>query len=255
MAKKTKAASRKTLPRSRAIARAESRVQCWLDRLDYLDEWITRGASCDPYRMPHRRDLCEAEYQRRLKQHGKEGAPTLEHFARHGWECDERLSLEGDLRHAARRTMLLDGYKPSDRAPLDELQRRCFGRSDLPSPEEWQDKSDPEVLCAVVAAFRRILDAEPLARAVAAGSRKPSPLEAAILDVLLEADRSLASEEIAARVARGKSRISKPPRAILAAIGKIRGELGLPGLKAQHGVGFKLKPEEVEIVRRLLTRR
>jgi hypothetical protein len=251
MAKKKK--KKKTAkPRStdRALARAASRAQRFADRLDYLDEWIDRGASCDPYRMPYRRDLCEAEYQRRLKKHGKEGAPTLEHFARHGWVCDERYSLEEDIRLAARRVGLLDGYQPSDRAPLDELLRRCFGRSDHPSPEEWHGKPDLEILRAVVAVLRKLVETEGVARAVVKANRKPSPLEAAILDVLLAAERSLYAEEIASKVARKMSR-STAAKAVLAAIGKLRSDCGFPGLRAGDA-GFKLKPEERALAAKLL---
>jgi hypothetical protein len=251
MAKKTK---KTATPRSpdRSLARARSRAQRFKDRLDYLDEWIDRGASCNPYRMPYRRDLCEAEYKRRLKQVGKEEAPTLEHFARHGWVVDERYSLEEDIRLAARRVVLLDGYQPSDRAPLDELLRRCFGRSDHPSPEDWHDKPDLEILRAVVVALRKLLDADGLVGAVVAADRKPSPLEAAILEVLLEARGSLSGEDLAPKVQR---KISRPTtaKAVRAAIGKLRRDCGFPGLRASDA-GFKLTPGERALATKLLDR-
>jgi hypothetical protein len=248
MAKKQKTAK----PRSpdRALARATSRAQRFKDRLDYFDEWIDRGASCDPYRMPYRRDLCEAEYQRRLKLHGREGAPTLEHFAKHGWVVDERYSLEEDIRLAARRVGLLDGYQPSDRAPLDELLRRCFGRSDRPSPEEWHGKPDVEILRAVVAVLRKLVDADGVARAVVKANRKPSSLEAAILDVLLDAESSLSGDELAPRVQRKRGKGTQA-KAVFAAIGKLRSDCGFPGLFAGDA-GFKLKPEERALAAKLL---
>jgi hypothetical protein len=252
MAKK-RAKAKKPSP-DRAVARVIDRARRWRDRIDQLDEWIDRSAKLGE--IPIRLDLCEAEYRRRLALLGKDDAtPTLLEFARHGWRHDELYSLESDLRLAARRLALLDGYEAGWRAPVDELLSRCLGRSDEKPPMEWQQKTDLDVLLAVIQALRRLLDSEGVARALAAEKRKPSPLEAAILDALLEADRSLSGDEIAARVARGKSRISKPAKAILAAIGRIRGELGLPDLKSQHGVGFRLKPAETEIAKRLLARK
>jgi hypothetical protein len=249
--KKTKAASPST-PVDRAVARVATRGRRWRDRIDQLDEWIDRGAEIDQF--PYRGDLCEAEYRRRLSELGKDGAPSLQDFARHGWRHDELFSLEDDLRLAGRRLEILDGYTPEWRAPVDALLSRRFGRSDKPPPKVWSRRSDLAVLQGAIESLRRLLESDGVARAVAAEKRKPSPLEAAILEVLLDADRSLTGEEIAARVARGKSKLSKPARAILAAIGKIRGELGIPDLKAQHGVGFKLKAEQVGIARRLLAR-
>lgn len=252
MAKKKKATARKPST-DRAVARVANRARRWRDRIDQLDEWIDRGARLGE--IPFRADLCEAEYGRRIAEIGKDDAtPTLRDFARHGWRHDELFSLESDLRLAARRLALLDGYEPGWRAPVDELLCRCLGRSDEKLPTAWQRKTDLSVLHAVIEALRRLLDSEGVARAVAAEKRKPGPLEAAILDVLLEADRSLTGDDIASRVARGKSRISKPARAILAAMGKIRNELGLPDLKSKHGIGFKLKPEEVAIAKRLRAR-
>ncbi len=250
MAKRQKTAK----PRSpdRALARATSRAQRFADRLDYLDEWIDRDASCDPYRMPYRRDLCEAEYQRRLKLHGREGAPTLEHFAKHGWVVDERYSLEADIRLAARRVGLLDGYQPSDRAPLDELLRRCFGRSDHPSPTKWHKKPDLEILRAVVAALRKLVEADGMARAVAKSNRKPSQLERAILDVLLDAEGSLSAEELASPV-QLKIKRGTTPKAVRAAIGKLRSDCGFPGLRGGNA-GYKLKPEERALAAKLLGR-
>jgi hypothetical protein len=253
MAKKKKKPSKSTPGVDRATSRLAARARRWRDRIDQLDEWIDRGA--DLTRLPHRGDLCEADYRRRLRELGSDGAPTLREYAGHAWRLDETMRLEADLRLAARRLALLDGYTPEWRAPIDELLFRCLGRSDEKPPRAWSRKPALAILSGVLEALRRLLRSEPVARAVAAEKRKPSPLEVEILDVLLDADRSLAGDEIAARIQRGKSKISKPARAILAAIGKIRGELGLPGLKAQHGVGFKLKPEEVEIAKRLLARR
>jgi len=250
MAKKKKKKTAKPRSTDRALARAASRAQRFADRLDYLDEWIDRGASCDPYRMPYRRDLCEAEYQRRLKKHGKEGAPTLEHFARHGWVCDERYSLEEDIRLAARRVGLLDGYQPSDRAPLDELLRRCFGRSDHPSPEEWHGKPDLEIVRAVVVVLCKLVEADGVARAVVKANRKPTTLEAAILEVLLDANGSLSGEELAPQVQR-KSTRSTTAKSVLAAIAKLRSDCGFPGLRAGDA-GFKLKPEERALAAKLL---
>lgn len=248
MAKKQKTAKRRSP--DRALARAASRAQRFKDRLDYFDEWIDRGASCNPYRMPYRRDLAEAEYKRRLKLYGNGEAPTLEHFTKHGWVCDERYSLEEDIRLAGRRVVLLNGYQPSNRAPLDELLRRCFGRSDHPSPEEWHGKPDLEILRAVVAVLRELVDADGVARAVVKANRKPSPLEAAILDVLLAAERSLSAEEIASKVERKMSR-STTAKAVLAAIGKLRSDCGFPELRAGDA-GFKLKPEERALAAKLL---
>lgn len=252
MAKKTKKTGAKPRSTDRQIARAASRAQRFADRLDYLDEWIDRGASCDPYRMPYRRDLCEAEYQRRLKLHGQEGAPTLEHFATHGWAVDERYSLEEDIRLAARRIGLLDGYQPSDRAPLDELLRRCFGRSDHPSPKKWHAKPDLEILRAVVAVLRKLVDADGVARAVVKANRKPSPLEGTILDVLLDADGSLSAEEIASKVQR-KTGEPKTAKSIHDAIGKLRSDCGFPGLRAGDA-GFKLKQDERALAAKIRAR-
>jgi hypothetical protein len=200
--------------------------------------------------MPYRRDLAEAEYKRRLKLYGNGEAPTLEHFTKHGWVCDERYSLEEDIRLAGRRVVLLDGYQPSNRAPLDELLRRCFGRSDHPSPEEWHGKPDLEILRAVVAVLRKLVETEGVARAVVKANRKPSPLEAAILDVLLDADSSLSGDELAPPVQRKRGKNTQGT-AVLAAIRKLRIDCGFPGLRAGDA-GFKLKPEERALAAKLL---
>jgi hypothetical protein len=251
MAKKQKTAK----PRSpdRALARATSRAQRFADRIDHLDEWIDRGARLragDRLDLPFRRDLCEAEYRRLLKLNGREGAPTLEDFARGSWRLDEQFRLEADVKLAANRLALLDGYVPSNRAPLDELLRRCFGRSDHPSPEEWHGKPDLEILRAVVAVLRELVDADGVARAVVKANRKPSPLEAAILDVLLDADSSLSGDELAPRVQRKRGKNTQG-KAVLAAIGKLRSDCGFPGLFAGDA-GFKLKPEERALAAKLL---
>jgi hypothetical protein len=236
--------------KDRTLGRAVRRAQRFADRIDQLDEWIDRGASLDLQKLPYRRDLCEAEYQRRLKLYGKEGAPTLAEFARHGWAMDERISLEEDLRLAARRLAVLEDFDPSQRAPIDELCRRCFGRSDHPVHRRWHGKPDSEVFRAVVAMLRKLVEAEGVGRAVVKSKRKPSPLEAAILNVLLEADGSLSAEEIAARVQR-TGRKSTLSTAVNAAMGKLRRDCGFPDLYAGDA-GFKLTPDQRALAVKIL---
>ena len=235
--------------KDRALGRAAGRAQRFADRIDQLDEWIDRGASLDLEKLPYRRDLCEAEYQRRLKLYGKEGAPTLAEFARHGWKLDERISLEEDLRLAARRLAVLEDFDPSQRAPIDELCRRCFGRSDHPVHRRWHGKPDLEVFRAVVAILRKLVEVEGVGRAVVKSKRKPSPLEDAILDVLLEADGSLSAEEIASRVQR-KRQGRTIAKNVLAAIGKLRSDCGFPELFAGDA-GFKLTPDQRALAAKL----
>ena len=254
MAKKTKKAktTKQATPpsRNRAVMRRVTRARRWLDRIEQLDEWIDRDAKI--HAMPWRRDLCEEEYRRRIAELGIDDAtPTLDEFAKEGWALDEQFSLEMDLRLAATRLQLLAEYRPEQRAPIDEFQYRCFGRSDLKPPRAWRAKSDLAVFRRVIEAFRQLVDAEGVGRAIAAEKRKPSPLEAAILNELLDADQSLSSDDLASVVQR-KHKISKPPKAIVAAIGKIRAECGMSDLKAKHGVGYKLTPEQVAIAMRLV---
>jgi hypothetical protein len=106
-------------------------------------------------------------------------------------------------------------------------------------------------LAAAIKLVRLLLE-EDLALAAVTTHRKPSPLEAGILDVLLEADRSLSAEEIASKVQR-KLGGSKPPKAILAAIGKLRADCGFSELFAGHA-GFKLKANERALAAKLLGR-
>ena len=255
MAKKT---TKKTAPkrsRDRALDRAATRAQRFADRIDQLDEWIDDGARLrlgDRAHLPFRRDLCDAEYQRRLKRFGRDGAPTFQDFAMHGWRLDEQFRLEADVRLAANRLALLDGYQPADRAPLDELLRRCFGRSDHPSPKTWHAKPDLEILRAAILAFRKLVDADGIARAVVKANRKPSPLQAAILDVLLDADGSLSAEEIASKMER-KLRQPKTVKSIYDAIGKLRADCGFPGLRAGDA-GFKLTPDERALAAKIRAR-
>ena len=254
MAKKK---TKKTAPRrssDRALRRVAARAQRFADRIDQLDEWIDQGARLDLRDLPLRRDLCEAEYQRRLKDAKRagdvDGAPTLEEFQRHGWRLDEVFRLEGDLQLAARRLAVLDGYKPEHRAPIDEMLRRCFDRTERGAPKSWHRKSDSDVLRSVLAALRQLVAADGVARADFKTNPKPSPLQAGILDVLLDADGSLSGDEIASKVQR-KLGGSKPAKAILAAIGKLRADCGFPELYAGDA-GYKLTPDERALAAKLL---
>jgi len=247
--KKTKKKTAQSPTVERAVARAEKRARRFRDRLDHLDEWIDRDPTIQRdgrANLPFRGDLCDAEYRRRIDEFGSEDAPTFHQFAHGAWRQDELFALVDDLKLAANRLALLADYKPDDREPIDELLRRVRGTKQATA---WRKKTDLEVLRGTIEGFKRLLSHGVVERVVAAEKRPPSPLEAAILDALLEVAGSLSSAELAAKVQR---KIARPttPKAVLAAIGKLRNDCGFPELRASDA-GFKLKPHERTLAAKL----
>jgi hypothetical protein len=255
MAKKTKKKTKKKTAQSptveRAVARAEKRARRFRDRLDHLDEWIDRDPTIQRdgrANLPFRGDLCDAEYRRRIDEFGSEDAPTFHQFAHGAWRQDELFALVDDLKLAANRLALLADYKPDDREPIDELLRRVRGTKQATA---WRKKTDLEVLRGTIEGFKRLLSHGVVERVVAAEKRPPSPLEAAILRVLVNADGMLSCEEIASKVQRALQRPTTR-EGVKAAIHKLRSACGLSDLRAAHGGGYRLTPALASIATRLL---
>ena len=237
MAKKTQQKKKKKPSTDRRVARRADR---WRRRLDILDVWVDRLdhdklASGVPYSHAD----CKAEYLARLKKLGSDDAPTVQEYRR-TWLRDQLWRLQLDLRSAANRLALLPGYSARDCEPLAALEWRLNRSNPLAPRGKWTKAKDAELLAGVIAMFRRLLDQDGAASGTSGASRKPSPLEAAILAALLKADGSLSAKEIAALVQRSIQR-STTPQAVLAAMGKLRRDCGFPDLKATDA-GFKLSP-------------
>jgi hypothetical protein len=236
-----RAAEKKTAEKRAELA--VERTVCWLQLYATLDE--IQVDAREYFRFGLR--ISDAEIDAEIARH-----PTRYRHGREdvewGLNHQHRWRLTHDLDKLARRLPAIgfDKVDSPGRKAVDDLLRAC------------QDKSfEPD--CGF---SKLVADAMRVARAVAeidaglakvgtpSAHRKPSPLEAAILDVLLDADGSLSAKEIASHVQR-TLRKSTESTAVNAAMGKLRRDCGFPELYAGDA-GFKLTPDQRALAAKIL---
>lgn len=185
----------------------------------------------------------DAEYARHPTRyrHGREDADW--HLVRM-----DRLHFAEDLRQlTAHAEILGDAVADHQRIAVATLARLA-----MPDVRGCSDPILPRMVADALRVAEIAIQVDGVSKSAEVAHRKPSPLEAAILDVLLDADGSLSAEEIASRVQRklGKSKIAK---AILDAIGKLRADCGFDGLYAGDA-GFKLTPDQRALAAKIRAR-
>jgi hypothetical protein len=225
---------------------ADEWTVCWLRLLAKLDEIQVDAREY----FKHGPRISEAEIDAELERHPKRyphGRADVEWGLAHR----DRLQLAGDLSRLWNRLPAIGVEKvgATGRDAVADLLR-ALDALRIGDRDFEPDRSFSELVAEAMRAATEARDFEAARAQGARKRRKPSPLEAAILKVLLEADGSLSGEELASKVQR-KAKQKTLSKAVLAAIGKLRADCGFPGLFASYA-GFKLTPDERALATMLL---
>lgn len=241
MAKKTKTPAAKTaggsIDATRRLAecrRALNRCKTWEALHAELVELVDHADDLDTF------GICESSAA------GWACAARWTHKAKDVRKFDDRLKLA-----ANRFPLAMDGSPGWNTFGITDVRKRMRGEA-----PHFTTATAAVAIALVIQAVAVLwkVDLQLIAGCTThtTDTRQPSPLEAAILRVLLEDGKSLSADEIAPKVQR-KIHRTITAKAVRAAVGKLRHDCGFPNLKATDA-GYKLSPEDRVVAERIAPR-